>query len=495
MPENNDLTPAHSDSIGDTQGELDFEGVEILEAHAALPVDVDSALRQTIDDMLNRGDYVAAPDSRRGASWERLHYTTGMENPRARIGANPARRLNLVGAIARFVWMVGASDRLEDIAYYEEQVRPYTDNEISVPGSSYGRRIFESDAGLNQIDGAVQRLRKDPDSRQSAVVVWAPHDAVRDSNDIPCTFGFFYHVRQGELVASTIMRSNNACILLPYNFFEFSLLAEVVSAAVGVPFGRYVHWAASMHVYEGGQQALAQAVLDGPETASLEMPPVPMSSSETPEDDPNYPLEQVRRLAALEPRLRNASTTDEFAKVVEISQNAEGSMWLNDYWRSLFNVLAAWSAAKRAWWDAADERMGSLPEYLQGARFTIEGKNPRPSTETVEEPDSGVLPIPLTEDLAVMGAGFRSIHASGTEGTEISTFQAEVEAACRQWESAHNELMTLAEMQHVRQSAQDAYDLAARSQRRADGGNASDREPLGDDAITEAVEAFRAESA
>lgn len=498
MRDDNHLEQATSSSLAGQQAMLDFDAAD-------LPVDVDAALQQTIKDMLSDGDLIAAPEgSRWGSSWEQLHYTTGMTKPRARIGVNPGKRLNLVGAIARFVWMVGASDRLEDIAYYEDKVRAFTDNEISVPGSSYGRRIFEPSAGLNQIKGAVERLQSDPLSRQSAVVVWAPGDAVRRSADIPCTFGFFYHVRNGELVASTIMRSNNAFVLLPYNFFEFSLLAEVVAASVGVPFGRYVHWAASMHVYESTKAPAEKVVANGP-ISSLEMPPVPSVAGRDLEEeskDPNYALEQVRRLAALEPRLRNASTPDDYLKVLASSQDETGGMWLNDYWRSLFNVLVAWGAAKRGWWEIAEEYMVLLPDYLQGARFSIESSNRRSevsaaeSTETeAETPDQegALLPLDLAEDLPLMvGSGFREIHGAGTEGAEPTAFQAEVEAACADWEQRHDEKMTLAEMKHVRENAKGAFELAARSQPKSAGASSEDRTRLSDEFVAVAIAAFRA---
>lgn len=488
------MPPSSASNAGNQQPELDLDT-------SGLPTDVDVALRRTLEDMLHGGTYVAAVDSGRGASWERLHYTTGMSSPLARIGMNPARRLNLVGAIARFVWMVGASDRLEDIAYYEEQVRHYTDNEISVPGSSYGRRIFESSAGLNQLHGAVERLKKDRYSRQSAVVVWAPGDAVRESKDIPCTFGFFYHVRDGQLIASTIMRSNNACILLPYNFFEFSLLAEVVAASVGVPIGSYVHWAASMHVFEG-QKALAEKVLASAVVASCVMPEIPRVGLDEPSEatpDANYALEQVRRLAALEPRLRNASTRQEFRDVLRAATDRDSEMWLNDYWRALFNVLTAWGAAKRAWWDLADAEIALLPEYLRGAAFTIEAKNPRPEAaaqsdtilENLGAGDDSILPLDLAQDLPVMGAGFREVHETVSKDFEVSSSQADLEAACTAWAAERGEAMTLAEMQHVRETARAAVALAARSQSAIEGGSAADRETLSNDAISAAIQAYR----
>jgi thymidylate synthase len=74
-------------------------------------------------------------------------------------------------AVARFVWMVSGDDRLADIRFYEEAVTYFSDNQISVPGSNYGTRLFQPRPGLNQIEGVIARLKEDPETRRAAAVV------------------------------------------------------------------------------------------------------------------------------------------------------------------------------------------------------------------------------------------------------------------------------------------------------------------------------------
>ncbi len=106
-----------------------------------------------------------------------------------------------------------------------------------MPGSNYGMRLFQPKPNLNQIDGVIKRLQKDRAMRRAAMVVWIPEDAVRESKDIPCAFGSFCVIRDGHLVFITVMRSNNALILLPYNAFEFTLFAEIIATEAGVKLG------------------------------------------------------------------------------------------------------------------------------------------------------------------------------------------------------------------------------------------------------------------
>lgn len=279
---------------------------------------------------------------------ELLGFTTGMAKPRNRIIVSDKKPWNVVVAVARFTWLIAGSDRLEDIAYYEDRVREYSDDQIVVPGSSYGRRIFSATPGLNQIEGVVSELRKNSHTRRAAAVVWLPEDAVRQSLDIPCTFGLFFHIRSGALTMTTVMRSNNAFTLLPYNFFEFSMLGEMVAAEIGVPFGRYVHWAASMHLFDTQSKAIDAVVADTTRR-SVEMPEMPAGDA----------LEQGRELARREAELRHAATKDQVFTVLEAARTT-----LNAYWLDLFHVLFAFGLAKRGLPDEAFAICGELPQHF-----------------------------------------------------------------------------------------------------------------------------------
>lgn len=301
-----------------------------------LPKNAATAHVQTARDLKDRGEHLSGETDSRGASSELLAYTTGMTNPRARISTSP--QLNTVGAVARFVWLLAGSDRLEDIAYYEPRVRDYTDDGLSVPGSSYGKRLFNPAPGANQIAGVVNELRKNNASRRAAAVVWLPEDAVRESKDIPCTFGLFFHIREGGLIMTTVMRSNNAVTLLPYNFFEFSMLGEIIAAEIDLPFIRYVHWAASMHAFDEMKVPHERiASIKDPEAA--EMPEMPRGDA----------LKKGAALARHEAALRHASDAEEAHRVAATAISELGA-----YWSDLFNVLFAYGLAKRG------ERTGAL---------------------------------------------------------------------------------------------------------------------------------------
>ena len=185
--------------------------------------------------------------------------------------------------------------------------------------------------GLNQLEAVIGRLADDPQSRRAAISVYQPEDAVRSSCDIPCTFGLSYHIRRGVLHATTLMRSNNAFILLPYNVFEFSLLAEVVAAELDVPLGTLTHYALSMHIYEHDVAKSKDVIAGYKQLASVSRNPVP----EIPAG--SNPLEQIKNLVILEAELRHASEGLTGSNIDEWLAKTEGK--LDDYWKQFYYLL------------------------------------------------------------------------------------------------------------------------------------------------------------
>ena len=206
------------------------------------------------------------------------NYQFTLNNPLDRIIVNPVRSFKMSSAIARFIFMMSGSDRLEEIAFWEEKVRAFSDDSLSIPGSNYGTRLLQMPAGNNQILGAIERINNLPETKRAAAVVWRPEDAVRESKDIPCTFGIQFYVRGGRLNATTLMRSNAAYRLVPFNVFEFTLLTEFVANMTGHQLGKYTHFAVSMHVYDS-EMPFVQKMLDGGvDEPCLQMPPMPNTS-------------------------------------------------------------------------------------------------------------------------------------------------------------------------------------------------------------------------
>jgi thymidylate synthase len=294
--------------------------------------DADQALMKTLRALIVDGAEVGRGQGR-GPSREILDFTVELTNVRDRIPVNPEASFDLTVAVARFVWMVSGDDRLADIRFYEEAVTHFSDNQISVPGSNYGTRLFQPRPGLNQIEGVIRRLNEEPETRRAGAVVWAPEDALREgpegkrTKDIPCAFGLMFHVRAGLLHTQLKMRSNNAYQLLPVNLFEFGLLAEVVACESGAALGPLYNNAASMHIYEDKRARWeAAARFDAARAERRPMSAMPTESA----------LDQAYLLARKEAQLRHELHLVAREELSALHARSDG---LGAWWTDLYHLL------------------------------------------------------------------------------------------------------------------------------------------------------------
>lgn len=300
--------------------------------------DADEALLETLRALTDEGAEVGGGQGR-GPSREILDFTVELTNLRDRIPVNPAASFDLTVAVARFVWMVSGDDRLADIRFYEEAVTHFSDNQISVPGSNYGTRLFQPRPGLNQVEGVIGRLKEDPETRRAAAVVWAPEDALREgpegkrTKDIPCAFGLMFHVRCGVLHTQLKMRSNNAYQLLPVNLFEFGLLAELVATETETALGPLYNNAASMHVYEDARARWEAAADFHPCAERRPMSAMPSSGA----------LDQAYLLARKEAQLRHELHLIAREEVSALDARSDG---LDPWWTDLYRLLLSHALVK-----------------------------------------------------------------------------------------------------------------------------------------------------
>jgi Thymidylate synthase len=242
----------------------------------------DDEYRSLLGNLLKDGSRVRIGRSMSIASEEvtieLLNCALTLADPRDRILAHPLRSLNVFSAVGRFVWMMSGSNRLADIEFYEPRARTFSDDGLTVPGSSEGARLINPRPGLNQIENIIEVLKREVNTRRAAVVTYFPEDAGRVSRDIPCTLALVYNVRDGKLHATTVMRANDALRVLPYDLFLFSMLAEFVAVEVGAEFASYYHSSVSMHIYERDiGEATAIAMMPSPE--SRRMAPMPETTT------------------------------------------------------------------------------------------------------------------------------------------------------------------------------------------------------------------------
>lgn len=248
-------------------------------------------------------------------------------NPRARVITSPARELNEAFAIANVLWTLSGSNDVEDISPYNQRGKVFAVNGLLK--GAVGSRIRRSSAG-DQLRLVVELLRSHPSSRRAVVHVLSHTDLADPPLDTPCTVSLQYVVRANQLEAITVMRSQSAALLLPYDVYLYTMLQELIASDLGIGVGPYHHFAGSLHFYEDESQLVRRILDETNEVAARAMPVMPLSS-----------LENVDRIVALERSLRQrwSEGTGTYADAIAADTPT--------YWRTLLTQLGDYLAQHR----------------------------------------------------------------------------------------------------------------------------------------------------
>jgi len=111
--------------------------------------------------------------------------------------------------------------------------------------SNYGQYWFPD--GFNWV---VSILRSDPDSRQAIIPMLSKDHIFYGNKDVVCTQGIHFLIRDSKLDIVVTMRSSDIVFGLATDLPCFWILARMVANALGIPAGRFIFQATSLHVYE-----------------------------------------------------------------------------------------------------------------------------------------------------------------------------------------------------------------------------------------------------
>lgn len=104
----------------------------------------------------------------------------------------------------------------------------------------------------NQIDYIVEELKKHPDSRQLFMSVWNPIIDIRNLgiHRVPCSLGYLFQNRGGELHVTYLMRSCDFATHFQNDLYLTTRLRNLIASETGLKPGRFTHWIGSFHIYQ-----------------------------------------------------------------------------------------------------------------------------------------------------------------------------------------------------------------------------------------------------
>lgn len=156
--------------------------------------------------------------------------------------ACPERKLSYAFMAAEALWILSGSNNLDFHPEIRKKLEPYSDDGQVMSGA-YGPPF------ISQFSYAVDTLRKDPESRQSVIVIFSK--PIGPSKDVPCTVAMQFMVRHKILHTNVFMRSSDAWMGLPYDMFSFSMMSMAVAIELGIKdLGRMTMMCGSSHLYD-----------------------------------------------------------------------------------------------------------------------------------------------------------------------------------------------------------------------------------------------------
>jgi len=101
---------------------------------------------------------------------------------------------------------------------------------------------------INQIDGVIEQIRSNPDSRRLIVSAWNPGE-IETMKLPPCHVLFQFYVHEGVLSCQLYQRSADLFLGVPFNIASYALLTLMVAQVCGLQPGDFVHTFGDLHLY------------------------------------------------------------------------------------------------------------------------------------------------------------------------------------------------------------------------------------------------------
>jgi len=143
--------------------------------------------------------------------------------------------------------------------YYETFFGTGDDKGLSY---TYGKRLFkyimsgseekwekEAHATFDQIENAVNHLRKAPHTRRAAAFTWSIKDDSMSENP-PCLTQITWNIKYGKLFQTAVFRSHDMFSGWPMNAFALRELQNMMSKDLKVEMGHLTIISNSAHIYE-----------------------------------------------------------------------------------------------------------------------------------------------------------------------------------------------------------------------------------------------------
>ena len=179
-----------------------------------------------------------------------------VKDPRSRTVISQVRHISDVFCRANFIWTLTGGGNVEEISFYNAKGRLFA-KDSAFYEAAFGARLFYP---FQQFRHVENRLKRDSSSRRGLATIYIPEDTQADKLDTPCAAYLHFMIRQDMLHCICNMRSQSALMVLPYDFYLFSMIQECMAVRLQVELGEMIYTSNSLHIYND-EYSSAEALL------------------------------------------------------------------------------------------------------------------------------------------------------------------------------------------------------------------------------------------
>ncbi len=194
------------------------------------------------------------------------------------------KKVHLRSIVHELLWFLQGDTNIGYLKEHGVKIWDAWADEHGDLGPVYGhqwRSWPTADGGaVDQIQAAVDLIRRDPDSRRIVVSAWnvaeLPQMALA-----PCHCLFQFYVAQGRLSCQLYQRSADIFLGVPFNIASYALLTQMMAAVTGLAPGEFVHTFGDAHLYDNHvEQARTQLAREPRALPTMSLRRVPASLSD-----------------------------------------------------------------------------------------------------------------------------------------------------------------------------------------------------------------------
>ena len=162
------------------------------------------------------------------------------------------KRVHWPSVIHELLWFLSGDTNIEYLIQNKVRIWNEWADENGDLGPVYGKqwRKWESNDGrvIDQIEGAIELIKNDPNSRRIIVSAWNVGD-LRDMALMPCHAFFQFYVNEGRLSCNLYQRSADVFLGVPFNISSYSLLTCMIAQVCDLEPGEFIWTGGDCHLY------------------------------------------------------------------------------------------------------------------------------------------------------------------------------------------------------------------------------------------------------